>query len=175
MISALLLSLLIAQPLTEAERAEHNYYPFWEQHCEWVAKQKVSIADAAARLDSRGEDDRIGAALDMACFGENAKPYIPKMIRTFTSRHGENQSIGQSAVVHLGEIAVPFLIKALDDPDPDIRDHSIWALKFIGLKAKPALAPLKALQGKKGYNPDSLRRAIDAIEGKDIHTFYYPQ
>ena len=172
MISALILSVLMTPPNTDPKL----YMSTMERHCLWMAEErKVTIADAAARLDSRDEDDRVGAAEDMACFGEQARPWIPKMIRVFASRHGENQSIAQSAVIHLGEIAVPFLIKALDDPHPRVRDNSIWALKFIGLKAKAALGPLKARLGKKGYDSGSLKWAIDAIEERDIYTFYYPR
>lgn len=171
MISALILSVLMAPPSTDPKL----YMSPMERHCLWVAERKVDIADAAARLDSRDEDDRVGAAMDMACFGEKARPWIPKMIGVFASHHGENQSLAAGAVSHLGEIAVPFLIKALDDPDPRVRDNSCQALVGIGPKAKAALGPLKARLGKKGYDTASLEWAIRTIEAKDVHTFSYPQ
>lgn len=175
MISVVILSFFIAPPVTEAEPTTYYHHPYWERHCEGVAERGVDVADAGARLDSRDEDDRVAAVLDMACFGENARPWIPKMIRVFASRHGENQSIAKDAVVHLEEIAVPFLIKALDDPDPRIRENSCQALVGIGPKAKAALGPLKARLGKKGYDPATLKWAIRTIEAKDVHTFYYPR
>ena len=171
MIAAVILSVLMAPPNTDPKL----YMSSMKRHCLWVAEQGVDVADAAARLDSRDEDDQAGAALDMACFGEKARPYIPKMLRLFTARHGEIQANTVGAVVHLGEVSVPFLIKALDERDDNMRDNTLQALAVLGPKAKAALEPLKARLGKKGYDAASLNWVIGRIEERDVFTFKYPR
>jgi HEAT repeat protein len=172
MISALILSVLMTPPNTDPKL----YMSTMERHCLWMAEErKVTIADAAARLESRDEEVRSLAASDLACFGEKARPYIPKMIRLFNARHGEIQAQAVGAVMYLGVISVPFLIKALDERDYNMRDNTLQALAGLGPKAKAALEPLKARLGKKGYDSASLNWVIGRIEERDVYTFKYPQ
>lgn len=89
---------------------------------------------------------RINAADTLCDMGADARIAIPHIIQNFAQPHGEESLSYVNCVEGMGEIAVPDLIDALDDPAHFVRQHSISALRAIGPPAHAALEPLEALR-----------------------------
>jgi HEAT repeat protein len=117
---------------------------------------------------SKDADARAQAADTLSCLGEKALPGIPTMITWFREPGGEERLNMIEAVAHLGAIAVPALIEALNSKDKDIRRGACMALGAIGPRAVPALPALKRLLDEPGYDVSlEAERAMKRISGSN--------
>ena len=91
------------------------------------------------------------AAIGMALFaiGPGGEPYIPELVRELESSRGAKRRsldlLGLTAFARRPELAVPALLRTLDDPDLVIAHGAVLALGKYGTNAVAALPRLRKL------------------------------
>lgn len=88
---------------------------------------------------------------------------VPKLIECLEGeQYYFDKGAARIALAHIGQPAVPFLMKSLDDPNPSISEGAAIALGMIGPRAKEAVPALKDILRRK---PESgLRQGIEAAK-----------
>lgn len=138
---------------------------YLDRHCAQQPTESRARAELTRRLiaqiESGTPDERSMAADTLSCFGESSRGAVPAMIRLFADPTGEIQANAVAAVAHLGEIAVPALITALDSSNLSTRNNAAGALARIGPPAQAALPKLRQLAAD--ANPEYSPFAEQAI------------
>lgn len=88
------------------------------------------------------------ALCDLGTRGESA---IPTLIQAFAVPVGEEAIHHARCVAEFGTRALPYLIGALDDPNPFIVRHSLDVLRQLGPDAAPALPVLRKLAEQRKF------------------------
>ena len=127
-----------------------------------LAPADVVVPILIAGLEDEEEEVRQDAAIALQCFGEEAEPAVPHLIRAFwhgielyaTSALG---SIGPGAAA-----AVPRLLEALERGEEDLRGRAAEAIGEIGSEAAvPAL--IEFLQRPEGGLRQSAAEALQCL------------
>jgi HEAT repeat protein len=144
-----------------------------------------SMGDWIKQLDDQDQWVRIQAAQALGTMGPRAKPAIPALIRTLTSRLPLTQPyIGgictdwdnapgkaREALVRIGPAAIPALREALRHEDRLVRVNAAWALWELDKRADVVVPVLKeAFYDKHLYIIDECIRADAAVALGNIGT-----
>jgi HEAT repeat protein len=98
---------------------------------------------------------RARAAEGLATIGPKARSAVPALIRLLKRSCAEKyvgrrtRGIVVHTLISVGETAVPFLIEALSDEDPEVRCGLIRALGIVGVKSKDVMPALIGMASDK--------------------------
>lgn len=141
-----------------------------QTHAAWaVAKLGPPAKDAVPALilllRSQNEESLWAATSALGSIGSSARDAVPPLRELATTGKGESKG---RALQALGRIApseaVPVLVKALQDPDPDARYVAAQTLGELGPAAKsarPALA--EALKSADEFTKEAIQEALRKI------------
>lgn len=95
-------------------------------------------------LESPLKANRLKAMQALGDQGTAARDAIPALAKHL--RHKDKDLAGQAArsLAQVGPAAVPELLKALQDPAPEVRPRALWALGVLGPEAGQAVGPVGA-------------------------------
>jgi hypothetical protein len=152
-----------AQPATAAERAARNAFLTSAK----ATAPAQGISQLAAELGDPDMRTRLRAAEQLRRRGPAAAAAVPALIDNLGLGRGANQAINIAATNALLAIgpraALPPLIKALQDPDPEIAGGAAFTIAGFGPAAKPAMpALLEAL--RRPDRRDAVAGALELIE-----------
>jgi HEAT repeat protein len=101
-------------------------------------------------LKSGDKGIRILAAEELQKLGEQAKIAIPGLILALNDHEPEVRTKAGAALVAMGRAAVPALIQALENKDKDLQIEAARLLGEIGPEAQAAVKPLMDIAGDTG-------------------------
>jgi HEAT repeat protein len=112
---------------------------------EVLQEMKVNVEEATqplmALLDSKNDRVAVKAANALGVIGKPARKATPKLI-ALLSRDYETALQARNALKGIGQPAVPDLIRALSNENPQVRSEAASVLGLIGKDARPATEPL---------------------------------
>ncbi len=110
-------------------------------------------------LTDSSEDVRGRSAYSLGQIGAEAVSAAPLLIDNLCTPDGAVYNMPTDALVSIGQLAVPPLIRAFRHKNPDVRDAVVWVLIKIGEPAEPALT-----EAASSEDADIQRRARKALE-----------
>ena len=151
-----------------------NGKPGEQTQAAWaVAKIGAAAKDAVPALIpllAKKEDEDLGWAVAAAlgAIGEGVREAFPALVDLGKSGKGEAKAAALSALAKVDPAkAVPVLIEALKDRDPNARYSAVRTLGDLGPVAKDALPALAEAEKQAGdFDPEPIRSAIQKIRGK---------
>lgn len=152
-----------AEPSTAAQRAARDAFLSRTT----IAEPGVGVQQLAAELRDPDLRTRVRAADTLRQRGPAAAAAVPALVENLGMGHGANQAINIAATNALLAIgpraALPALIEALQDPDPEIAGGAAFTIAGFGSaagSAKPAL--FEAL--RRADRRDAVSAALEMLE-----------
>lgn len=107
-----------------------------------LAEQTRYLPAVVEALKDKAPDVRLNAAAFLASLGNDAESAVPAMIASLREPDNERRNLIMTLVADLRHAAIPALIDALKDEDPDIRLGACQALGKMGIGAEEAIPHL---------------------------------
>lgn len=105
----------------------------------------VTVDDLIVSLNDKDVTTRINAAVSLAEKGSDALVALPYLIDCLNDEKHEMRKTVSDAVISFGQEAIPYLLGALKNDDPNIRRNAAYCLGEIGKPAEAAIPALKKL------------------------------
>lgn len=127
------------------------------------ADDRQRMLERIQRLRSSHDEERRRAAEEIAALVRQAQSAAAPLIQTALDRNGKPNEATLKALAQLGPAAVPALTRALWDEDDRTRALALYALRGMGVSARPVIPSL--IEMLKDDKPMFRRLAAEALAG----------